>query len=259
MTALAYFDAADALLKRIRDTQSTAIEEAAAVMAESVSRGGLVNLFGSGHSVLPVMDIFPRYGSYPVFRPLVDSRLSWFNVLGSGGVSELLWLERTEGYIKNFLQNYPLRPEDTMVVYSHGGLNAAGVETALYAKERGLKVVAITSVANLEVNPATHSSGKRLAEIADVVIDNCVAPEDVLVHVDGWAVPVAAGSTRAVIAISMAITAELAHQLAARGIELPVFVSPNNTDVPPDNNKRVFAAYSKVTQRQPEEDALVHA
>jgi uncharacterized phosphosugar-binding protein len=249
MTALAYLDAADALLKRIRDTQAAAIEEAAVVMADSVSAGGLVNLFGSGHSVLPVMDIFPRYGSYAVFRPLVDSRLSWFTVLGSGGVSELLWLEKTEGYIKNFLQNYPLRPEDTMVVYSHGGLNAAGVETAIYAKDRGLKVVAITSVANIALNQPTHSTGKRLADVADVVIDNCVAPEDSLVRVDGWTAPVAAGSTLAVIAISMAITAELAHQLAARGIELPVFVSPNDRDVPADNNQRVFAQYAHVTQR----------
>lgn len=250
MTGLAYFDAADALLKRIRDTQSTQIEKAAALMVDSVESGGLVNLFGSGHSILPVMDIFPRYGSYPAFRPLVDSRLSWFNVLGSGGVSELLWLERTEGYIRNFLQNYVLRPEDTMVVYSHGGLNAAPIEAALYAKEFGLKVVAVTSAANLEVNRATHSSGKRLADVADVVIDNCVAPEDSLVRIDGWPAPVAAGSTLAVIAISMALTAELASQLAARGIKLPVFVSPNNRDVPPDNNRQVFAQYSRVTQRE---------
>ena len=250
MTGLAYFDAADALLKRIRDTQSTQIEKAAALMVDSVESGGLVNLFGSGHSILPVMDIFPRYGSYPAFRPLVDSRLSWFNVLGSGGVSELLWLERTEGYIRNFLQNYVLRPEDTMVVYSHGGLNAAPIDAALYAKEFGLKVVAVTSAANLEVNRATHSSGKRLADVADVVIDNCVAPEDSLVRIDGWPAPVAAGSTLAVIAISMALTAELASQLAARGIKLPVFVSPNNRDVPPDNNRQVFAQYSRVTQRE---------
>jgi uncharacterized phosphosugar-binding protein len=249
MSALAYFDAADALLKRIRETQAAAIEEAAAVMADSVSAGGLVNLFGSGHSVLPVMDVFPRYGSFAAFRPLVDSRLSWFNVLGSGGVTELLWLERTEGYIRNFLQNYPLRPEDTMVVYSHGGLNAAGVETAMYARDRGLKVVAITSGANIGKNKPTHSSGKRLADVADVVIDNCVAPEDSMVRVEGWVPPVAAGSTLAVIAITMAITAELARQLSSRGIVLPVFVSPNNRDVPADNNQQVFAQYAQVTRR----------
>lgn len=249
MSGEQYLDKAGALVRRISETQLGNIREAAGIMADSVGAGGVVNLFGSGHSVLPVMDIFPRYGSYPAFRPLVDSRLSWHTVLGSGGVSELLWLERTEGYVHNFLQNYPLSPVDTMVVYSHGGLNAAPVEVALYARECGLKVVAVTSAGNLRLNRATHSSSKRLADIADVVIDNCVEPIDSMVEIEGWPAPVAAGSTLAVIAISMALTAELAAQLSARGITMPVFVSPNVTNVPKDNNKHVFEEYRKLTLR----------
>lgn len=249
MSAQQYFDKARSLVDRIAETQLASIREAAGLMADSVEAGGVVNLFGSGHSVLPVMDIFPRYGSYPAFRPLIDSRLSWTSVLGSGGVTELLWLERTEGYIRNFLGNYPLAAADTMVVYSHGGLNAAGIEVALYAQERGLKVVAVTSAANLALNRATHSSGKRLADIADVVIDNCVDPIDSMVEIDGWSAPVAAGSTLAVITISMALTAELAAQLASRSITMPVFVSPNITSVPKDNNQRVFDEYHKRTLR----------
>lgn len=249
MTAEAYISSAAALLDRIGSSQLAQVREAAGYMAGSVADGGAVNLFGSGHSVLPVMDIFPRYGSYPVFRPLIDARLTWFNVLGSGGVSELLWLERHEGYIENFLKNYPLGATDTMVVYSHGGLNAAGIETAQYAKRLGMRVVAVTSAANAAVNQPTHSSGKRLADFADVVIDNCVPPDDALVRVDGWPQPVAAGSTLAVIAISMALVAELASQLAARGIKLPVFVSPNVADVPPENNTQVFAQYARDIQR----------
>jgi uncharacterized phosphosugar-binding protein len=249
MTARRYLDAARELIDRIATTQEDAIRAAAELMADSVAGGGLVNLFGSGHSVLPVMDIFPRYGSYPAFRPLVDSRLSWFTVLGSGGVSELLWLERSEGYIANFLKNYPLEPNDTMVVYSHGGLNAAPVEAALYAKDHGLSVVAVTSLANLELNRAAHSSGKRLADVADVAIDNCVDPVDALVTIEGWPAPVAAGSTLAAVAISMALTAELATRLAERDIVLPVFVSPNIASVPKDNNEHVFAEYRRRTLR----------
>jgi uncharacterized phosphosugar-binding protein len=249
MSGQEYFTQARSLIEHIATTQGSTIHAASVVMADSVAAGGLINLFGSGHSVLPVMDIFPRYGSYPVFRPLIDSRLSWFTVLGSGGVSELLWLEREEGYIAHFLDNYPMEHFDTMVVYSHGGLNAAPVEAALYAKERGLKVVAVTSVANLAINEPKHSSGKRLADIADIVIDNCVEPIDAMVTIDGWAAPVAAGSTLAVIAISMALTAELAKVLAERGIELPVFVSPNITSVPRDNNEHVFAAYRRLSTR----------
>jgi uncharacterized phosphosugar-binding protein len=249
MSAAAYLDQAELLVGRIKETQLAAIGRAASLMADSVAAGGLVNLFGSGHSVLPVMDIFPRYGSYPAFRPLVDARLSWFTVLGSGGVTELLWLERTEGYIVNFLRNYPMRSEDTMVVFSHGGLNAAPVEAALYAKDVGCAVVAVTSVANVAVNAPRHSSGKRLADIADVVIDNCVEPQDAMISIDGWSAPVAAGSTLAAVAISMALTAELAQQLGKRGISMPVFVSPNVPGIPPDNNETVFAEYRRRTLR----------
>ena len=139
MTAASYFADARALTDHIEAVSGDSIRQAAELMADGVAKGGLISLFGSGHSILPVMDAFPRYGSYPAFRPLTDVRLSWFNVLGTGGVRELLWLERTEGYIANFLDNYPFADGDTLVVYSHGGLNAAGIDASLYARERGVQ------------------------------------------------------------------------------------------------------------------------
>jgi uncharacterized phosphosugar-binding protein len=241
MSAESYFVEAQKICDRIRSTQLANIRKAAEFAAESIARGGLVHLFGSGHSVIPVLDIFPRYGSFAGFHPLMDSRLMWFQVLGSGGVRELLKLERTEGYIAGFLSNFKFEPLDTMVVYSHGGLNAAPIEVALQARSLGLKVVAVTSLANAKIARATHSSGRKLADLGDVVIDNCCPPQDALVDVAG--VPVAAGSTLAVIAISMALVAETASSLAKRGVKFRAFVSPNVTSVEPDNNRRVFDEY----------------
>ena len=249
MSATGYLREAAALIDRITTTQAPVIERAAELMADGVVRGGLVSLFGSGHSILPVMDAFPRYGSFPAFRPLTDVRLSWHNVLGTGGVRELLWLEREEGYIANFLGNYPFAPGDTLVVYSHGGLNAAAIEATLYAREQGVTTVAVTSAANLDANAARHSSGKRLAEVADVVIDNCCVPGDAVIEIEGWGPPVAATSTLAVVAITMALTAELAAALHERGISLPTFVSPNDTRFPADHNDTVFAEYRRRTSR----------
>jgi uncharacterized phosphosugar-binding protein len=249
MSARTYFRAAAELIERLESTQSESIAEAASVMADGVARGGLVSLFGSGHSILPVMDAFPRYGSFPAYRPLTDVRLSWFNVLGTGGVRELLWLERTEGYIGNFLGNYPFADGDTLVVYSHGGLNAAGIDASLHARERGVPVIAVTSVANLEVNEPRHSSGKRLAEVADVVIDNCCRPEDAVVEIEGWGPPVGATSTLSTVAITMALTAELAAALKQRGVTLPTFVSPNDPRFGPEHNAEVFAEYKRRTNR----------
>ena len=249
MSVAAYFQVARELVDRVEAKSSDAIREAATLMADGVARGGMVSLFGSGHSILPVMDIYPRYGSFPAFRPLTDVRLSWFNVLGTGGVRELLWLERTEGYIRTFLDNYPFVDGDMLVIYSHGGLNAAGIDAAFYARERGVPVVAVTSVHNLAHNAATHSSGKRLAEVADIVIDNACLPADAVVEVEGWGPPVAATSTLSVVLISMALTAELAAALAARGVTLPTFVSPNDVRFGPDHNSGVFEEYRRRTRR----------
>ncbi|MFB3920843.1 MAG: sugar isomerase domain-containing protein [Terriglobia bacterium] len=241
MSAETYFEAAQKVYDRIHSTQLANIQKAAEFAADSIARGGLVHLFGSGHSVIPVLDVFPRYGSFAGFHPMMDSRLMWTQVLGSGGVRELLRLERTEGYIATFLANFKFEPIDTMVVYSHGGMNAAPIEVALHAKSLGLKVVSVTSLDNAKISRATHSSGKRLADVGDVVIDNCCPPQDSLVEIAGG--PVAASSTLAVIAISMALVAETATRLHARGVKFRAFVSPNVTAVGPDNNQRVFDDY----------------
>jgi len=248
MSAERYFIEAQKVYDRIRSTQLPNIQKAGEFAADSIAGGGLVHLFGSGHSVIPVLDIFPRYGSFAGFHPLLDSRLMWFQVLGSGGVRELLRLERTEGYVAGFLANFKFEPVDTMVVYSHGGLNAAPVEVALHARSLGLKVVAVTSLDNVKTAKATHSSGKKLADLGDVVIDNCCPPQDSLVDVGG--VPVAASSTLAVIAISMALVAETAARLAQRGVKFRAFVSPNVTSVGPDHNQRVFDEYIERVARR---------
>lgn len=234
-----YFSRFAEIYEKLRATQATAIAEAGRLLGEVIADGRLVHLFGSGHSVIPVLDIFPRYGSFPGFHPLMDPRLMSCNVLGPGGVKELLWLERREGYAAVILESQPVSARDAMVVFSHGGMNAVPVEMARECRQRGLKVVAVTCLANRP----------RLAEHADIAIDNCVPPEDALVPVEGWEHPVAAGSTAAAVVISMALVAEVAAELARRGVRPPVFVSPNMPGVKPGHNTRVFEAYAQTQRR----------
>ncbi len=246
MFANQYLSELEKILEKIRTTQMEAIQKAAQAMAKSISIGRAVHLFGSGHSVIPVLDIFPRYGSYPGFHPIMDPRLMWFNITGPGGARELLWLEREEGYVKNVLLSHKLDPRDTMLVFSHGGMNAAQIEMALEAKAKGLTVVAVTSIENRKINKPRHSSGKSLHDVADIVIDNCAPPEDALVHVEGLKGKVAGSSTLAAEAISMALVAETTGELAKLG-KLParVFVSPNVAGIPKSNNEDVFRDYEK--------------
>jgi uncharacterized phosphosugar-binding protein len=249
MSAVAYQDRIATVLQAIWSTQLDTIQQVGRIMGETIHRGGLVHLFGSGHSVLPVQDIFPRYGSYPGFRPLMDARLMWFNVIGSAGAKGVLWLERREGYAPVLFENEPIRSRDVMLVFSHGGMNAVGIEVALEARARGLVTVGVTSMDNQRQREASHSSGKKLSDVVHHVIDNCVPAEDALVPIEGWKAPVAAGSTVAFITISMAIVAEVAANLARLGAAPPVFVSPNVPGIPADNNSEVFAAYERSLSR----------
>lgn len=250
MSADQYLERITEIIQKIRSREMEKIKAAAAAMAESIARDGRVYLFGSGHSVIPVMDIFPRYGSYVGFFPLYDPRLMWSNVIGPGGARELLWLERQQGYAEVFLQSYPLEPRDCMLVFSHGGLNTAPIEVALKAKSKGLTVISVSSMENARNAERTHPTGKMLPDVADIAIDNCVPPEDSLVDV-GQLEKVAAGSTVAAVSIAMSLVAETASILAAEGGVPPTFVSPNVEGVGKDHLAHVYQAFTEFYFRRP--------
>jgi uncharacterized phosphosugar-binding protein len=244
MSALDYLTKINAILERIKTVEMDKIKAAAVVMAASIVNDGRVYMFGSGHSVIPVLDIFPRYGSFVGFFPLYDPRLMWSNVIGPGGARELLWLERQQGYARVFLQSYPLEPRDCMLVFSHGGLNTVPIEIAQEAKNKGLKVICVSSLENAKTAKRTHPSGKMLPDVADIAIDNCVPPEDALVDV-GQLENVAAGSTVAAVTVAMSLVAETASILARQGKIPPTFVSPNVEGVGKDHLDKVYQAFTE--------------
>jgi uncharacterized phosphosugar-binding protein len=251
MSSHEYFARITEILQRIEQTQQEAIQKAAAAMTKTIEAGGLVYLFGSGHSVIPVLDVFPRYGSFVGLCPIYDPRLMWFNVVGPGGARELLWLEREEGYAKNILASYSLEARDSILVFSHGGLNAAPVEVAIEAKSRDLTVITVSSRQNYRQARATHSSGKQLPDVADIAIDNCVPPADALVGVEGIQEKFAAGSTVAAVSIAMALVAEVGSRLVKSGHRPPTFVSPN-VGLGPDHNEQVFVEFARrISKRAP--------
>lgn len=248
MSASEYLDKIQHLIGNLQRESLDAINQAAVKMADSIAAGRVVYYFGSGHSVVPALDVFPRYGSFVGLQPIHDTRLMWSNVIGPGGTPELLWIERQEGYMANVLRYYNLDAQDTLIAISHGGVNAAAIEAGLIAKERGLTVIAITSLQNRRQAKAKHSSGKTLADVADIVIDNGAPPEDSIIRLPGWPEPVAASSTVTVLCISMALVAETARVLNERGIHAPTFVSPNVMQ-DPDHNLKVYDAYRELRRK----------
>nr|WP_319488923.1 SIS domain-containing protein [uncultured Caproiciproducens sp.] len=248
MNNLKYVEEVTKVIEKIDATQTENIRAAAKLCADTIHTGKLVHLFGSGHSVLPTQDMFPRYGGVVGFHPCMDPRLMWNNVIGAGGARELLWIERQEGYIKNFLQSYNFQEGEVMIVYSHGGLNAAPIECAMYAKDHGMKVIVVTSGENFKKAKATHSSGKKLGDLADVLIDNCCPLEDSLVPIPGYAQKVGASSTIAAITVTQSIASETALLLEKSGYNMSIFVSPNVVECPQSNNDDVYTNYTKLVR-----------
>jgi uncharacterized phosphosugar-binding protein len=216
------------IIARIAETQEEAIDEAAGWAADAISGDHLVFLFGSGHSFIATMDTYPRIGSYPGWLPIHELSTSYMpTVLGNQGLRQTLFLEKVEGFGRLVLENYRLTPDDVMVVISNSGVNPMGIDVALVAKETGLKTIAISSLDHSRGSASRHSTGKRLFEICDLVIDTCVPAGDALVDVPGFPHRVSSASTIAACVVMQSLTAATAARLADRGYAVPVFPSHN--------------------------------
>ncbi|MBM3458377.1 MAG: SIS domain-containing protein [Armatimonadetes bacterium] len=217
-SALDYLNAAGEILERIRTTQLPVVAECARRCSEAILRGGLVHLFGSGHSRMAVEEMFPRYGSFPGFHPIVELSVTYHNaVVGANGQRQAMFIERTEGLGPVILRNFTFGPHDLMWAISSSGAGALVVDVALEAKRLGLPVIALISAEHCCVSSPGHSSGKKLPEIADLVLDNCAAPGDAMVRVPHLQYPVGPGSTIGNTALINMVKCETARILTEAG------------------------------------------
>ena len=222
-----WIDAGIVLLQRVRDTQAGAIERASAVCADAIAEGGLVHTFGTGHSRIPVEEMFPRYGSYPGFHPIVELSMTFHTqVVGANGQRQAMFIERIPGLAEVILSNFRFGASDAMIVFSASGLGAVAVEMARGARRRGLAVIAVTSVAQSNAGEVEEGVGGRLMDEADIVIDLCTPAGDAMCRLDGLPeTPVGPGSTLAAVAVADSIKVRTAELLLARGKMPPVITS----------------------------------
>ena len=168
IAGLEWIDAAQAVLARIRDTQATVLEETAQLCAKAIAADGLVHLFGTGHSRIPVEEMFPRYGSYPGFHPIVELSMTFHTqVVGANGQRQAMFIERQGGLAEVILDQFTFGPDDVMMVFSVGGSTAVPIEMARGARARGLTVVAVTSLAQSRSGQPDPVTASRLFEEAD--------------------------------------------------------------------------------------------
>ncbi len=214
---LRWLAAAQELLERIAATQAGAIEQASDWCADAIGSGGLVHTFGTGHSRIPVEEMFPRYGSYPGWNPIVELSTTFFGqVVGANGQRQAMFIERMPGLAEVILSNFNFGPRDVLMVFSASGLTAVPVEMARGARQRGMRVIAVTSVQqSMSAEPET-AAGARLLEVADLVVDLCTPAADALSIIDGLETPVGPGSTIAAVAIVNSIKVRVAEILVER-------------------------------------------
>lgn len=246
MSAKSWFEKTEEIHRRIRETQGENIDAAAQAIADSIMAGRMVHLFGAGHGSLPVMECYPRIGGFVGYHPMTEHCLSYFtNVVGDSGVPQFLFLERLEGFAQIILQNYRLDPRDCMMIFSHSGINGVIMDMALETKKQGLTLIALTSLEHTNSVPARHSSGKRLCEVADIVVDTCVPAGDAMIDIPGLREKVGPGSTFGFVTAVNAINCEVARILTERGKPPLVNISHNlvSPEEAQEQMRRVWEAY----------------
>ena len=205
-------------LVAVVERQQSAIQQAADWFAQTILAGRMVHLFGSGHSRILVEEMWPRYGSFPGFNPIVELSLSFHNlVVGPNGQRQAMFLENVPGLAERILRNFDLSPQDSALVASSSGCNVVPVEIAEGFRRRGIMVVAIISRRHSEASQSQRAEGKKLQDFADLVLDTGAPIGDAMVKIDGLETPVAPGSTVGGCLLVNSIKAEVAARLTKAG------------------------------------------
>jgi uncharacterized phosphosugar-binding protein len=198
--------------------QEDKIRLAAQWFTETILAGRMVHVFGSGHSRIMVEEMWPRYGSFPGFNPIVELSLTFHNpVVGANGQRQAMFLENVPGLAGRILRNFDLKPVDTALVVSSSGCNVVPIEMAEGFQQKGIKVVALVSQAHLDASTSKRPDGKKLTDFADLVLDTGAPVGDSMVYVPGLDTPVAPGSTLGGVLVVNTIKAEIAKRLTEAG------------------------------------------
>ncbi len=211
-------------LQGLLDAQRDALDRAAELCTEAIARDGLVHLFGCGHSRMMCEEMTPRQGCFVGWHTIVELGLTFHNlIVGPNGLRQSLHLEKTPGYAEQILRNFAFGPHDVMVVISTSGIREVIVEMAEGAKRRGLAVIGVLSKAHCDQATPAHASGKKLTDLADVVLDNGAPVGDSLLSLEGAPGKTGPFSTLGGAMVMNMLRCEVAQRLADRGIE-PVFL-----------------------------------
>ena len=239
MSRLAYFEALLPILEQAMESQQRVIRDVAGRMADVIAADNLVYVFGAGHAGIMAEELCYRAGGLvpivPIFAPGLTTTVRPLTLETK--------LERMTGYAALLLEECGITEDDMLIVHSNSGRNTVAIEMAEGARERGIIVVALTSVAHSQSVSSRHPKGYKLMDVADYVIDNCGVPGDAVVDFAGFSQSTGSTSTVVGTALLNGAVVETVHILLERGIEPPVFRSAN-LDHSDEHNQRLMKRYA---------------
>ena len=235
-----YFKQVNNVLENVQTTQQKAIETAAKVIADSWKQDGMLYVFGCGHSHIIGEDLFYRAGGTASICAMLDSDL-----MLHGGAVKSSHYEKMTGLAAPIFQRYQITKRDVLMVVSTSGINSVPIEIAMCAKEQGIPVIAIVSMAYKD-DVSRHPSGKKLCEVADIVIDNGVCHGDAAVQLPGTDIYAGPISTISSCYIAQAIVIQADEELLQAGITPPVYVSGNIPGGMEQNMELIYRFFPRI-------------
>ena len=232
-----YFEYAQGKLSKVLESEMQNIQNAAGLIADSCKKGGKFYIFGSGHSHMIAEELYLRTGGLALVHAMLPPELMLHQMSMKSSL-----MERLEGYGKALVDLYHIDEKDTVMVVSNSGRNAVPVEVCYYAKVKGAKVIALTSMKHSAGCASRHSSNKKIYELADVIIDNFADKGDAGFKVEGMENLMGPVSSVTGVVIAEALACQVAENLTKDGIVPPVFIS-SNVDGGDEYNDNLFKTY----------------
>ena len=243
-----YLQKCEKIIQTIRE-QKKEIEKAAGLFTTTILAGRMVHVFGSGHSRIMVEEMWPRYGSFPGFNPIVELSLTYHNnVVGPNGQRQAMYLENVPGFAERILRNFSLNKKDTALIVSSSGCNIVPIEMAELFQQKKIKVVALITKQHSTRSTSKRRDGKKLSDFADIVLDTGAPVGDSMIYIDGLETPVSPGSSVGGIVIVNSIKAEVARLLTGAGQPPKVLTAASVIDA--EKAKQLFEeAYDEHARR----------
>jgi len=243
MSTDAYFEQAIAALRAVMETQREPMARAAGMLADAIAENRSIFSFGASHSFILTEELVYRTGGLMLINPIYPHGMN----LAVRPMPMTSQIERVEGLGRVLLEGTAASKGDVLLVASASGRNPIVIDMALAAREKGLTTIGILSLAYGTNVPSRHSSGKRLFEIVDQVVDQCSPLGDAAVEVTGFGQKVGPLSTVLGCAVVNAIVCQVVANLVGRGVTPPVYVSANmpggdehNAKLLAENRDRIF-------------------